>query len=134
MDSPTIAGVAASLSDLIVRVRGAVGPNWQDECDIAQWLVDYKGARFANVPRYLSSIDAAATLVPDGWNWMAGNRDGSLARAFVTNGEPAFVGIGTRPNPDRQWFEETARLPAMALTLVCLLAHAHLEAQTNGTR
>lgn len=76
---------------------------------------------------YTASLDAAMTLVPEGWNWMAGNRDQPLARAYVNNGELAFVGAGMRRNPNRQWYETTAATPALALCTAALRARAAME-------
>lgn len=58
---------------------------------------------------------AAASMVPEGWNWMAGQRNQPIARAFINNGELAFVGFGTRRNPKQEWYECTASTPALAL-------------------
>lgn len=67
-------------------------------------------------------LDAAVTLVPDGWNWMAGNRNQPIARAYVENGKPAFVGFGMQRNPEKQWFEVVASTPALALLAAVLRA------------
>jgi hypothetical protein len=80
--------------------------------------------RLVGVPAYTASLDAAMSLVPEGWRWMTGHREHPHARAYVENGEPSFVGVGTRRNPARQWFEVTASTPALALTAACLRAHA----------
>lgn len=81
----------------------------------------------ARLPAYTTSLDCAVTLVPRGWNWMAGNRDLPAARAYVENGKPAFKGISSRRNPDRLWFEVTAATPALALTSAALRALAAIE-------
>lgn len=78
-------------------------------------------------PAFLNSLDSALTLVPEGWNWMAGNRNQPTARAYVENGELAFVGVGMQRNPDQLWFETTAATPALALTAACLRARASME-------
>ena len=83
-----------------------------------------ENGRLIVVPEYSVSLDAAMTLVPEGWNWFAGSAKG--ARAYVENGQSAFIGIGTRPNPDRLWFEVTAATPALALTAAALRARASL--------
>lgn len=76
------------------------------------------------LPRYTASIDAAMTLVPEGWFWMAGNRDRITPRAYVENGKLAYVGVGTSRNPARLWSEVTAATPALALTAAALRARA----------
>lgn len=73
---------------------------------------------------YTASLDAAMTLVPEGWRWTAGHREFPHARGYVENGELAFVGVGTRRNPNRMWFETTAATPALALTAAALRARA----------
>jgi hypothetical protein len=67
-------------------------------------------------------LDAAMSLVPEGWRWMAGQREFPHCRAYVENGELAFRGFGLRPNPARQWFEVTAATPALALCAAALRA------------
>lgn len=77
---------------------------------------------------YTGSLDAAMTLVPAGWRWMAGHREYPHARAYVENGQPAFSGMHLSPepkrNPKRLWFEVTAATPARALVAACLRAGA----------
>jgi hypothetical protein len=78
---------------------------------------------------YTASLDAAMSLVPEGWFWMAGNRDRITPRAYVENGEPSFVGISSRRNPNRLWFEVTAATPALALVAAAL--RARLQGQAD---
>lgn len=73
---------------------------------------------------FTGSIDGAARVVPQGWYWMAGDRDRSSPRAYVENGAPAFEGMSARRNPDRRWFEVTAATPALALLSSALRAQA----------
>lgn len=89
------------------------------------WDREDTHAPYVTPERYTETVDAAEMLVPKGWNWMAGNRDQPLARAYVNNGEMAFVGAGMKRNPSRQWFETTAAKPALALTACALRARAH---------
>jgi hypothetical protein len=79
-------------------------------------------ARIAFQQPYTASLDAAMTLVPEGWFWMAGNRDRLTPRAYVENGKPAFEGISSRRNPERLWFEVTAATSALALCAAALRA------------
>ena len=76
---------------------------------------------------FSASLDAAMSLVPEGWNWMAGNRDQPLARAYVNNGQPHFTGAAARRNPACLWFETTAPTPALALCAAALRARATLD-------
>lgn len=151
-------GELLALLELAARVEAATGPDreidagvwWrvfgshadtdadlrpQFEADPAKAMDRWcgKGWRteltWAFPARYTASLDAAMTLVPKGWFWMAGNRDRLTPRAYVENGKAAFVGAGTRRNPERLWFEVTAATSALALTAAALRARA---AATNG--
>jgi len=73
---------------------------------------------------WTASLDAAMTLVPQRWNWMAGNRNHPAARAYVENGQPAFLGYGHARNPARLWFEVVAATPALALCAAALRSRA----------
>lgn len=86
----------------------------------------------ADAPAYSASIDAAVSLVPEGWRWMAGHREHPHARAYVENGAPAFAGFGSRRNPDQLWFEVTAATPALALCVASLRAHEVRNKETSS--
>ena len=134
-------------NDLITRLESADGPSYALDCEI--WDQIYPGERQARFDKltakgqpyhmrlgpadidgyvqplrsFTASIDAALTLVPEGWNWMAGNRNQPIARAYVENSQMAFVGLGgMKRNPDRQWFECVASTPALALAAAALKA------------
>lgn len=104
---------------LAERVMALTGPDREADARIA-------GKAYA--PAYTASIDAAMTLVPEGWNWMAGERNQGLCRAYVENDKPAFVGFSSQKNPKRIWHEVTAATPALALTAAALLARAEGDA------
>jgi len=95
-------------------------------------VIDPAGNLRMQMPFYVASLDAAMTLVPEGWRWMAGQREQPHARAYVENGELAFVGAGSRRNPQRLWFEVTAATPALALVAAALRAHAALLGEGEG--
>ncbi len=138
----------AALLALADRVEALIGPDRMIDAEIA-WLTKWRWAGWEegdlaiedrdlaavqdrvqhghnsvwlDLPRYTSSLDAAETLIPDAWNWMAGNRNQPLARAYVENGHPAFVGFGASLNPNRLWFEVVAATPALALAAAALRA------------
>jgi hypothetical protein len=119
---------------LAERCEAATGPDRELDGDIFCALGHapfIEGAYCAyRSPAYTASLDAAMTLVPEGWRWMAGHREFSHARGYVENGGPAFVGVGTRRNPNRLWFETTAATPALALTAAALRARAALAKET----
>ena len=114
----------APTDTLIARLESADGPSRELDAMIQHRIASGVGCGAAqDAPRYTASIDAALTLVPDGWNWMAGNRNQPIARAYVENGQMAFVGLGgMKRNPDRQWFECVASTPALALAAAALKA------------
>lgn len=123
---------AATLLALAERVEALSGPDREVDAKIADAIHWDDPIVYEDDPRLLAftaSLDAAMTLVPEGWNWMAGNRDQPLARAYVNNGELAFVGAGMRRNPNRQWYETTAATPALALTAAALRAHAAIAGE-----
>jgi len=88
----------------------------------------FQKAEIIRVPAYTSSLDAAMSIVPEGWFWMAGNRDRLTPRAYIENGKSAYIGIGSTPNPERRWFETTAPTPALALTIAALYCRASIDA------
>jgi hypothetical protein len=98
------------------------------------WYKDFRGVHVTDhtIPEVTVSLDAAEILVPHGWNWMAGNRNQPLARAYVNNGELAFEGAAARRNPKREWYEVTAPSPARALTAAALRAR-HALALSKGS-
>ena len=90
--------VTSSLSDLIARLEKATGPDRQLDCEIAEALghsIVWKQANYTMeafpailwrkphpyagmkepCPKWTSSIDAAMTLVPEGWNRRASETD-----------------------------------------------------------
>ncbi len=78
--------------------------------------------RIAQLIYARSYLDAAAMFVPEGWNWMAGNRNQPVGRAWVANGAPSFVGFGTQRNPARKWYEVVATTPYFALLAAAMKA------------
>lgn len=124
--------MADDLLALAERCEKAEGPDRELDTEIARYFRvtvwkrnDDDTANYETTHwRYTESVDSAASLVPEGWRWMAGHREHPHARAYVENGAPAFVGISSRRNPDRQWYEVTAANPALALAAASLRAQA----------
>lgn len=83
------------------------------------------GAQAVSAPAFTSSLDAAMTLVPEGWCWMAGHRDFPKSRAYVNNGELHMSGKS-------QWFEVVAATPALALTAATLHARAAISGVSDN--
>ena len=110
--------------DLDWMVADAIG-HQAFERKVAIWPPFMPGSKLdKTVPYYTASLEAAMTLVPEGWNWMAGNRDQPVARAYVNNGQLHYAGYGTRRNPKHLWSEVVAATPALALTAAALKARA----------
>lgn len=137
------------LIDLAARVEALEGPDREVDAEIAlsigivrerdgnsfyghrdysvmvleRGYYDIEGSA-PELPSYTASLDAALMLVPEGWNWMAGNRNQPTARAYVENGKPAFIDSAMRRHPERRWHEVVASTPALALTAASLRAIA----------
>lgn len=119
-----------TLLELAERCEKATGPDRELNAAIGSALYQMKVGRevpgiegCAHEP-VTASLDAATQLVPEGWRWMAGQREFPHCRAYVENGELAFAGAGMRRNPKRKWFEVTAATPALALCAAALRARA----------
>lgn len=100
-----------------------------DICGMAQTLQmaeSHQNIWRTELPRYTASIDAALTLVPNGWTWLSSNRAPApkTGRAYLYNNELHFTGIADRPNPAFRGVELTAATPALALAAAGLRAQA----------
>ncbi len=112
-----------TLLELADRCEAATGPDHNLDAMIhARDGIEGIGYSSA-APAYTASLNAAMTLVPEGMNWMAGNRNQPLARAYVENGELHFLG-GQAKNPALRWHECVAATPALALCAAALRALA----------
>jgi hypothetical protein len=69
-----------------------------------------------SAPAYTTSIDAAMTLVPEGYDWIIGHTNGGLT---------IHAEVGDR----QQWFANT---PALALTAAALRARAASTPSLNA--
>jgi hypothetical protein len=127
------------LMELIERLEKATGPDrelgnqallacgWKRWREDRIYLWEMPGARgitTAYPPDPTASLDAAVTLVPEGWIWQASNRAPKphTGRAYIHNGELVFVGIGGVRNPSHRAVEVTAITPAIALCIAALKA------------
>jgi hypothetical protein len=147
----------SSLSELIERVENASGPDRLIDGDIAlavgwegesrytsqKWSNTFPGCRehwrydrepFDNwkVPRYTESIDAALTLLPDGY---------AIDRLSIWKGSPSrCIVLGTHLKRGEYWhihsdgmWEAEAATPALALVAACLKARL-LDAASSEAR
>lgn len=115
------------LAGLVERLEKATGPDRELDCMIyAQvhgWSYPLRGAAFierneamkeGNAVHYTSSIDAAMTLVPEGFNWASAphfdDREFSVYRPYD----------GTADH----YFDAVAKTPAIALCIAALKARS----------
>lgn len=108
------------MNDLIERIeaasKGSRALDWEIHVHDG---IDGKGM-YGPHPRYSFSIDAALTLVPEGWTWMLDTMEGRNEACVHGNG----------PVPDSAYV--TAATPALALCAAALKARAYLKETNNG--
>jgi hypothetical protein len=103
-----------TLLDLAGRVEQLEGPDRELDEVIRHALEGWhKGARLTNNPPVTASLDAAMSLVPEGWQW----------KAMSDNGGKPYARLW-RPEPFATTFSDEAATPTLALTAACLRAHA----------
>lgn len=119
----------AQLTALAERVMGLTGPCIATDHEIAQAVRDLPAFRprytLNGPPAYTASLDAAMSLVPEGWFVDLRFRPQSLIDqhpAYLRMGEAAF----THPTKveNHIWRRVQATTPALALTAAALLARA----------
>lgn len=117
------------ISDLIARLEKATGPDRElDEAIVIEAPITkafLRGNKFGGfeVLPYTASLDAALTLVPEGWQWQVSNRAPAphAGRAYLNNRELFHIGGGgLSPNPAYRGSEETAATPAIAVCIAAL--------------
>ena len=103
------------------HIHEAIG--WQDN-DECGWSKPATGERTADTgwPHYTTSLDAALTLVPEGWGWAAAELDKGEPSAVVTNFLPQLKPGTLDANPDRIDFRSKAATHALALCIAALKA------------
>lgn len=128
-----------TINDIIGRLEKATGPDRELDreikIDVASIMfaagatksdvVSCVGGDLFDDPRpYTTSIDAALTLVPEGWRWWISDRAPAphKGRAYLNNGEMPFTGMAARPNPNFKAAEVTAPTPSLALCIASLKA------------
>lgn len=130
------------MNDLIERIEAASGGS--AELDAAIFWRDADKdvglAMISGIPPYSTSIDAAMTLVPEGWMFgieRAGSYDGSpkdeaWCWPYESNFDPDWQNgqQGYRDAPDGA--RGFAATPALALCAAALKARAYLKETNNG--
>lgn len=116
------------MTDLATRIEQTTGPDRELDQEIGVWFRNLTSERrviaVANCPRYTASLDAALTLVPEGWLWQVG----AYAKGNVCN--PAYYRAVLR-----QWRRmddgelEWPRLAGVAATPALALCAAALRAR-----
>lgn len=97
-----------TMNDLITRLESADGPDRELDAMIQHRITSGVGCGAAqDAPRYTASIDAALTLVPDGWDWELYPREAALIHPDLP-GADVFADAAT---------------PALALCIAALRAH-----------
>ncbi len=118
--------MTSTLEELAVRVEGAAGPDREIDAQIAGglgWCVGPEGNRGGRcgrtpqgtwkvVPRYTASLDAAMTLVPEGWTGIV-----------QLTGAAELVDAR---NDSRRVRALACETPALALTAAALRSRAEL--------
>ena len=109
----------ATLEALLARVLEGTGPDREldEEIDLYFLEAGLRAPRFAilfDAPRHTASLDAALTLVPEGWSWHA------ALRTYLT----PFRATGSVWQEGQQsaLFNADAATPARALIAACLKA------------
>lgn len=114
------------MDDLAARIEALTGPDRALFCRAWETIKGTsptpEAERFLELLNVKAWEQAAMMLVPEGWNWMAGERDQGRCRAYVNNGELLNIGSGLRRNPDSVWCEVVAATPALALCAAALRA------------
>ena len=101
-----------TLAALIERVEQATGPDLELDAAIVASLKLYIIALMSGVPHYTASIDAAVSLVPEGWVWVVGNMGNAHVYEERTAGKSVTAEAAT---------------PALALTAAALRARMESE-------
>ena len=116
---------------LITIIEQATGADRELDAEIAKavgWISYSVGTTYHACPAYTASLDAAMTLVPDGYDW-------TIYYAIPTAEYPYGSTAGCSPTDSNVRTADTsdalAATPALALCAAALGAHAHLG-QSNG--
>lgn len=91
----------ATLEALLARVLEGTGPDRELDAEIDLYLLDagLRKQRFSipfDAPRYTASLDAALTLVPEGWIWVIGSYGNARVYQEQTAGK-SFIGENASP-------------------------------------
>lgn len=97
------------------KLRPGRAPVWQARSPLSsEWIA---------LPRPTCDLAAARRLVPWGWSWGVGQRNG-IPHAWVADRHPVAEGV--------TWFEGTGLTPELALTKVALFARRALAMRAEA--
>ncbi len=108
----------AEMEALIQRVEAAEGPDRELDGEI-HGIPSAACCDWDDVPHYTASLDAAASLIPEGYDWILERTNGGLTIC-------ARVGHN---DPDRNSWGDT---PALALCAAALRALLEMEGGDHG--
>ena len=128
----------SELDALIARVEAAEGPDRELDAEIAlvsgQWRCTENGTMWRPIPddgpkrgwsgyfpAYTGSLDAAASLVPEGWFWRCGKTTLYSGWAFVHRTHPDHCDRCDEHSAKKEW-RMGEWTPALALTAAALRA------------
>jgi hypothetical protein len=117
--------MADTLIELAGRCEKATGPDREIDADIADPLPvcanlnprDTRGHVLEHVPAYTASLDAAMTLVPEGWH----------SSIFTTEGATLRGSAAVRDRDGGPSFTSSAGTAALALCAAALRARAAMK-------
>lgn len=110
------------MTSLIERIESAEGPSYALDCAIGEYVAKTTGTPYIVPPRsYTASIDAALTLVPDGYQYgFATIPSADILRAGNHHAQ-AYVD-GSEMVDFAKYFRAEAATPALALCAAALRA------------
>lgn len=114
------------MDDLIARLEKATGPDRDLDHAIDTALL---GEWTYYAPEYTASIDAALTLVPNGYRWLVRKHDGSKTWAGG-KGAKSFANVYADEH-ESPMYEAWTQTPALALCIAALKAR---QAMANPQR
>lgn len=119
------------MNDLIERIEAASGPDREIDQDIHELvkmgLQETTGKAYPWSLYYTKYIDAALTLVPEGFEWSLEYQAGH----HVSSDVECMVAIAKLGDPCRDW-ESTSYTPALALCAAALKSRAYLKETNNA--
>lgn len=118
----TLPGRSQKMNDLIEKLEAATEGSRELDTDI--WSAVRCPTLFNDRPPYTTSLDAALTLVAEGWGWAAAELDEGVPSAVTTNRKPQIKPGTLDSNPDKIDFRTKAATPALALCIAALKARA----------